>query len=72
MTTDENAIKLQFIASMPDKYNYGAYRDFCVANNYELMNFVTYALMIEPVIPREYPAVTPRGNCGGCPGGAIR
>lgn len=45
---NESEAKQAFIASMANKYDYAAYRDFCISNNYEVMSFYVYALTIEP------------------------
>lgn len=78
---DEHNAKVKFIAAMSNKYDYAAYRQFCLDNNYEVMSFVSYALLIEPPVPRTFPqparftppdaAVAPK-PCGGCGGGIIR
>jgi len=48
---DEHNSKVDFIASMSNKYDYVAYRDFCITRGYEVMSFAAYALLIEPPRP---------------------
>lgn len=49
---EEHEAKLAWLETN-DKYNYSAYRQFCLDNSFEVMSFVTYALMVEPPKPPE-------------------
>lgn len=39
-----------------NKYDYAAYKEFCLANNFEVMPFSVYALTIEPPVRTPVPS----------------
>jgi len=67
---EEDDIKQKFIAGMPNKYDYAAYKQFCIDNNLWLMSFIQYASLIEPYEPPEVTEKnTSLGTAKSCCGG---
>lgn len=77
---DENLIKAEFISNMLNKYDYLAFKDFCINNGYTVPSFHVFALMVEPPVTDNAvsvgdvvvkPAVY-TSNCSSCGGGIVK
>jgi hypothetical protein len=47
----EHEAKLAFIERMKNKYDYLAFKQFCIESGFEVMSFPIYAGLIEPSVP---------------------
>ena len=71
---EEHKAKVTFIESMPNKYDYSVYKQFCIDSGFEVMTFIQYASYIEPYVPSN-PVSPPVGvvrETGCCGGGEVR
>ena len=72
---EEHNAKVAFIDSMPNKYDYAIYKQFCIDSGFELITFIQYASYIEPYVPSNPSKVTTSvaaKKTGCCGGGEIR
>jgi hypothetical protein len=66
---EEHNAKVAFINSMPNKYDYAVYKQFCIDNDFEVMTFIQYAAYIEPYIPSVPKTLQVKTREPGCCGG---
>lgn len=70
--SEEHELKIGYINTMINKYDYLAFKKFCFDNEITVTPFVVFANIVEPMASSQGVITTTPAPCNTCGGGKVR